>query len=183
VVGFTTHRPAQAVPGDEKFVTLLVQEHGASLIAYATHLTGDRHAAEDIVQETLTRAWQRSDTLTNGKGSVRGWLLTVVRNIVIDQARARAARPREVAAAPSDPATSDDHADDVATSITLLALLDTLGEDHRQVLIELYYRGKSVAEAAEALDVPVGTVKSRAFYALRLLRQRLQEPRPEAGPA
>jgi RNA polymerase sigma-70 factor (ECF subfamily) len=93
VVGFASRKRSTAVPGDEEFVTRLVQEHGAALIGYATRLTGDRFAAEDVVQEALTRAWQRPEILENGKGSVRGWLLTVVRNIVIDQARARSARP------------------------------------------------------------------------------------------
>jgi RNA polymerase sigma-70 factor (ECF subfamily) len=151
------------------------------LIAYATHLTGDRYAAEDVVQEALTRAWQRPEILQNGKGSVRGWLLTVVRNIVIDQARARSARPKEVAESPAHPPTVGDHAEDVANTLTVMSLLDTLGEDHRQVLIELYYRGKSMAEAADTLGVPPGTVKSRCFYALRLLRQRMQEPHPESS--
>ena len=62
------------------------------MLAYATQLTRDRAAAEDVVQEALVRAWRHPDSLVNGKGSVRGWLLTVVRNIVTDQFRARNAR-------------------------------------------------------------------------------------------
>jgi RNA polymerase sigma-70 factor, ECF subfamily len=181
VVGLATRGRRAPGPGAEEFVSHLVQEHGAALIAYATHLTGDRYAAEDVVQEALTRAWQRSESLQTGKGSVRGWLLTVVRNIVIDQARARSARPKEVAESPAQPPITDDHAEDVANSLTVMSLLDTLGEDHRRVLIELYYRGKSTAEAAESLGVPPGTVKSRCFYALRQLRERMQEPRPESS--
>ena len=75
------------------------------MLAYATRLLGDRASAEDVVQEALIRAWRNPDVLTNGKGSTRGWLLTVVRNLVIDRARARAARPAEVADDP-DPQPS-----------------------------------------------------------------------------
>jgi RNA polymerase sigma-70 factor (ECF subfamily) len=69
----------------------------------------------------------------------------------------------------------------VANSLTVLTLLDTLGAEHREVLVELYYNGKSVTEAAESLGVPPGTVNSRSFYALRLLRQRMREPRTASG--
>src|ERR1700759_3919636 len=78
---------------DEALVRSRFQEHGRAMLAYATQLTRDRAAAEDVVQEALVRAWRHPDSLANGKGSVRGWLLTVIRNIVVDQVRARSRRP------------------------------------------------------------------------------------------
>jgi RNA polymerase sigma-70 factor (ECF subfamily) len=143
------------------------------MIAYATRLTGDRHAAEDVVQETLVRAWKHPEVLVNGKGSVRGWLLTVVRNIVIDQARARGTRPTEVPESPTTDPMTGDHSDDVVESMTMMGLLGELSVEQRHVLVELYYRGSTVAETAATLGVPPGTVRSRAFYALRALRERL----------
>src|SRR5882724_7640748 len=80
----------------EDLIRSLYLEHGRSLLAYATRLTGDQAAAEDVVQETLLRAWKHAAALINGTGSVRGWLLTVARNIVTDRVRARAVRPYEV---------------------------------------------------------------------------------------
>lgn len=91
---------------DEALIRSLYEEHGRALLAYATRLTGDRAAAEDVVQETLVRAWRHPDALVNGKGSVRGWLLTVARNLVTDRVRARAARPQEVAESPATPRSS-----------------------------------------------------------------------------
>src|ERR671917_1513976 len=82
---------------DEALVHAVYSEHGRAMLAYATRLLGDRAAAEDVVQEALIRAWRHPEVLTNGKGSIRGWLLTVVRNLVTDRQRARAARPAEVA--------------------------------------------------------------------------------------
>lgn len=88
---------------DEALIKSVYEEHGHALLAYATRLTGDRAAAEDVVQETLIRAWRHSEVLVNGKGSVRGWLLTVARNIITDRYRAKAARPPEVSGASSAP--------------------------------------------------------------------------------
>jgi RNA polymerase sigma-70 factor (ECF subfamily) len=159
--------------GDEALVHAVYSEHGRAMLAYATRLLNDRAAAEDVVQEALVRAWRNPQVLTNGKGSTRGWLLTVVRNLVIDRVRARAARPPEVAESPEQPAVQRDHADAVATAVTVRAAMDSLSEDHRGVLEQLYFQGRSLGEAATALGVPPGTVKSRSYYALRALRRAI----------
>ncbi|MCD0486363.1 sigma-70 family RNA polymerase sigma factor [Streptacidiphilus sp. ASG 303] len=156
--------------GDEALIRSLYEEHGRALLAYATRLTGDRGAAEDAVQETLVRAWRNPDALVNGKGSVRGWLLTVTRNIVTDQYRAKAARPTEVGETAAPPPLQPDHADSVADSLLVVEALDRLSAEHREVLQEVYLRDRSVAEAAAALGIPPGTVKSRSHYALKALR-------------
>ena len=155
MVGRRRRRPESV--RDEALIRALYAEHGRSLLAYATRLTNDRAAAEDVVQETLLRAWRNPDVLVNPRGSVRGWLLTVARNIVADRARAAAVRPREVAESPAHPPISRDHSDQVVTSIAVLDALDSLSEDHRSVIVQLYFRGRSVEETADALRIPPGT--------------------------
>jgi len=141
------------------------------MLAYATQLTRDRAAAEDVVQEALVRAWRHPDSLVNGKGSVRGWLLTVVRNIVTDQFRARNSRPTEVREPPMETAIEGDHAEQVVNSMVVVDALSRLSTEHREVLEQIYLRGSTVAEAAKTLGIPPGTVKSRSYYALRALRE------------
>jgi RNA polymerase sigma-70 factor (ECF subfamily) len=160
----------RAGDADEALVRSLYAEHGRALLAYATRLTGDRAAAEDVVQETLVRAWKHPEILVNGRGSVRGWLLTVARNLITDQVRAKAARPTEVAESPANPPVTRDHADAVVDTVAIMAALDRLSGNHRDVLVELYFRGRSVTEAATVLGIPPGTVKSRTHHALRALR-------------
>lgn len=177
----TRAEPPQTPPtAGEALVRALYEEHGRALLTYATRLTRDRAAAEDVVQETLIRAWRHPDVLVNGRGSVRGWLLTVARNIVTDKIRARAARPAEVAESVHQPAAVEvDHADYVVDSMLVMGAMEVLSVDHRSVLEEIYFAGHSIAEAAEVLSIPPGTVKSRCYYALRALRSTL-EPEPVA---
>lgn len=165
-------RRTRHAPGED-LIRSLYEEHGRSLLAYAYRLTGDRAAAEDVVQETLLRAWKHAEQLEHGTGSIRGWLLTVARNIVTDRARARAVRPAEVAQAPDVPATQRDHAEEVVDTITVLGALNGLSPEHRAVLVEMYYRGRTVNETAAVLRIPPGTVKSRAYNAVRALRTSL----------
>jgi RNA polymerase sigma-70 factor, ECF subfamily len=149
----------------------LFDQHAAPLMSYALRLTtGDRGRAEDVVQETLLRAWKHSEAMVNQRGSVRGWLLTVARNIVTDRIRAKSSRPTEVAESPSTGPVAGDHAENVVNSMVVLDALDRLSTEHREVLVELYYRGRTVSEAAQVLGVPPGTVKSRSYYALRAMR-------------
>jgi RNA polymerase sigma-70 factor, ECF subfamily len=169
-------RGGRQAAADEALIRSLFNEHGRALLAYATRLTNDRAAAEEIVQETLVRAWRNPDALVNGRGSVRGWLLTVARNIVIDRARAKAARPTEVAESPGTEPVHRDHAESVVNSVVVLEALQRLSEEHRSVLIEIYFRGRNVNEAAQSLGIPVGTVKSRSYYALRALRDVFGSP-------
>ncbi|TCN44783.1 RNA polymerase sigma-70 factor (ECF subfamily) [Kribbella orskensis] len=159
-------RPDQA----EALLRLLYTEYGPSVLNYATRLTGDRGAAEDVVQETLFRAWKHADRLIKGNGSVRGWLMTVARNIVADRARARAIRPVEVAELDERSSVGADHSESVANTLLVSDALDQVSAEHREILVELYYQDRSVAEAARELGVPPGTVKSRSHYALHALR-------------
>ena len=154
----------------------LHDEHAAALWAFCLRLTGnDRAYAEDVAQETLLRAWRHAAVLQESRGSVRSWLFTVARNIVIDEWRSKRVR-REI---PTDdlgdlPATGD-RTDELLLSWVVAEALTRLSEDHRAVLLECYYRGRSVAEASHRLGIPEGTVKSRTHYALRALRLALEE--------
>jgi RNA polymerase sigma-70 factor (ECF subfamily) len=158
---------------DHAAVVAAWTKHHSSVVHYATTLlNGDVHAAEDVAQEATLRLWQHRDALTR-PGSVRGWLLTVARNIIIDRSRRRATRPAEVA----EPVESfesahrvADPADEVVGRLVIHQLLGRISRPQREAVECVYLRGLSLNETATALDVPIGTVKSRCHNGLRALR-------------
>lgn len=165
------------MPGDQDaLMRQLHDEHAPALWNYCLGLTGrDRARAEDVVQETLLRAWRNFSVLDESRGSVRGWLFTVARNIVIDESRTKRSRLEFSVSEVPEVAGPGDHDDQLLQSWVVAEAVTQLSADHRAVLLECYYRGASVAEAARSLGVPEGTVKSRTHYALRALRLALQE--------
>jgi RNA polymerase sigma-70 factor (ECF subfamily) len=161
---------------DEELIRALYAEHAAPLFGFVLRLLdGDRQGAEDIVQETLLRAWRHPEALSAERGDVRPWLWTVARRLVIDSVRSRQVRPIEVPDQLLAALPADDDLDQALEAWQVADALNSLTPDHRAVLVETYYRGESVATAAAKLRVPPGTVKSRAYYALRELRLALVE--------
>lgn len=165
------------MPGnDVALIQQLHDDYAPGLFQYCLRLTGRDHAmAEDVVQETLLRAWKHFSVLDESQGSVRAWLFTVARNIVIDQWRSRRSRVEFAVADVPEPDAAADQTDRLLQAWVVAEALTHLSPDHRAVLLECYYRDASVSEAAQHLGVPEGTVKSRTHYALHALRLSLEE--------
>ncbi len=164
---------------DEVALRLRVHyEHADVLWRFCLGLVAnDRARAEDVTQETLLRAWRHGTILDSPPAAVRSWLFTVARHIVIDDWRARQARPETTVEEVPEPRRSleDDADDQLLLSWVVAEALTHLSADHRTVLLECYYRGRPVAEVAARLGVPPGTVKSRTHYALRARKLALEE--------
>jgi RNA polymerase sigma-70 factor (ECF subfamily) len=161
---------------DAELLRALHAEHGDALFAHALRLNaGDRQRAEDLVQETMLRAWQHPEALDPARGSIRAWLFTTARNLAIDNWRRRSARVGEVITDAPPELPMADETDRAVESWIVAEALQRLSPQHREVLVECYYQGRSVNEAAGRLGVPPGTVKSRTYYALRSLKLVLEE--------
>jgi RNA polymerase sigma-70 factor (ECF subfamily) len=182
----TQPRPAGPTPApgrataEDRHLEEFCRRHGSALHRYVRGLVyGDGYLAEDIVQETFIRAWRQPEVVAGGRGSGHAWLHTVARNLVIDRMRARASRPPETGDAmlPSVPEPVCP-IDRLVSSLAVREALTRLTAAQREILVELYYRDRSLQEIAAALGIPVGTVKSRAHYALRALRAELTGTRP-----
>jgi RNA polymerase sigma-70 factor, ECF subfamily len=157
----------------------LYRTYSGELLGFALNALSDRETAEEIVQETFTRAWRHADRYDPARGSVRTWLYHIARHAIIDARRRASARP---ALAPG--AAAEAGMDDVAGGLSIeqamlgwqvAAALSRLSPEHRQVIRLAHVRGMSVREIADACGLPEGTVKSRTWYALRSLRLVLEE--------
>ena len=162
----------------EHGLRLAWNRHSGELFSYAYKALSDRSAAEEAVQETFLRAWRAASRYDPAR-PLRPWLFAILRNVVVDEARSR--RRRDV---PVDWEGDAVRPDDGDGSDTLSGVLDgwlveealrRLSPDHRAVLVDTFYRGRSYAEVAADLGIPEGTARSRAFYALRSLRLALEE--------
>lgn len=157
----------------------LYRIYAGELLGFALNALSDRETAEEIVQETFTRAWRHADRYDPARGSVRTWLYQIARHAIIDQRRRASARPviarggseaqdlEEIAGGPS--------IDQAMLGWQVAAALARLSAEHRQVIRLAHVRGMSVREIAKVCDLPEGTVKSRTWYALRSLRLVLEE--------
>ncbi|MFD8088173.1 sigma-70 family RNA polymerase sigma factor [Kitasatospora sp. NPDC059722] len=146
--------------------------HGGYLLNVLLRTTrGDRGKAEDILQETLLRAWQNPEALKAGPEHSRPWLFTVARRIAIDHYRMAASRaPEALGESVDDRPVAEDPYERVVASRDIALALRRVQKHHREVLVELHLKDRSVVEAAAKLGVPPGTVKSRNFYAIRAMR-------------
>jgi RNA polymerase sigma-70 factor (ECF subfamily) len=166
----------RAALASDEGVRAVYAAHGPELYRFALRSLGDRGLAEEAVQETFVRAWQAAERFDDSLGSLRTWLFAIVRNVVIDLSRARAVRP-QVAAPRDEPVTIvlDDEIDSVLVAWQIEEALQKLSAEHRSALVEVHYKGRAYHEVAGELGVPVGTVKSRVYYALRATRLALEE--------
>lgn len=170
----SVERRRSADSRDAERLAALYDEQAAPVWRYVVHLTGDRAGADDIVQETLLRAWRTPGILEEDPSATRSWMFTVARHLVVDEARS-AHRRREIGVAEVPERVVPDAIDALFEAILIGEALAALTIEHRSVVVRAYYRGMSVAEMAGELEVPEGTVKSRLHYGLRALRRTLQE--------
>lgn len=156
-----------------------------ALMAYTLRLTGgDLHWAEDIVQETMMRAWRRFDARNERGQWNRVWLFTIARRVVIDHVRAAKARPVDYTDERID-VEGDDTEEKVHREFDSHAVREAvkvLPDRLRTTLEYLYFEERSIAETAALLNIPPGTVKSRSHHALRALRHELVSRGFEAPP-
>lgn len=191
--GETTDKPVLAAAGepgggaataDDEAIRELWLTHGTALTRFALKLTlGDRQRAEDIVQETLVRAWRHPEVVARGQRAIRPWLFTVTRHVAIDMWRARSRADEIIDDAQTDRPDPAEPIEQAVTALDVRAALAQLSPEHRQVIVAMYYQGWSVAETATRLGIPEGTVKSRSYYGLRQLRRVLSPASADAGTA
>jgi RNA polymerase sigma-70 factor (ECF subfamily) len=165
-----------AVSGEEG-ARALYRAYGDELYRFALTRTRDPALAEEIVQDTILRAWRHQDGFDPQRASQRTWVFGIARNLTTDAFRRRSARPVAATngATPPELEQPGDPYDEAVDRWQIETALAALRPEHREVIQLVHFEGLSLEEAAKRAQIPVGTVKSRCFYALRSLRDILTE--------
>lgn len=177
--------------GDEAALAALYDRYGGLVYTLALRIVGDRHLAQEVVQDVFLRCWERAETYQPERGRVGAWLLGITRNRAIDLLRSRQhhARLREQDRLPPPGALEEPGQPDASETIALRqavgAALDALPARQRQAIALAYYGGLTQAEIAQALGEPLGTIKTRMRDGMerlrRLLRPLIEPEREEPG--
>jgi RNA polymerase sigma-70 factor, ECF subfamily len=164
---------SRAANGDGDAVGALYDQYAGALYGFGLRRLGDRALAEELVQTVMTRLWRNAGRYEPARGSVRTWVFTIARSTAVDLYRRR---PR---ATPTDhlPEQPDgvDELEVLLRAEAVRAALDRLSPEHREVLDLAYFHGHTQAEISRRLRMPLGTVKSRTFYALKAFRLACEE--------
>ncbi|HSK22881.1 MAG TPA: sigma-70 family RNA polymerase sigma factor [Egicoccus sp.] len=165
---------ADVAAGDQRAAAALYDTYAPILYGYGLHRLGDAELAEELVQRVLWTLCRRAARYDATRGPVRAFVFAIAGSTVVDLQRQAARRPAPVGVVDAGTEVAD-AADRVVAAATVRAALLRLGEDHRRVLELAYDRGLSQREIAQALALPLGTVKSRTYYALQAFRLACEE--------
>jgi RNA polymerase sigma-70 factor (ECF subfamily) len=165
--------------GDEGALGALYERYAPLLYSLALRVVGDRHLAQEVIQDTFLRCWDRAERYDPARGPVPAWLIGVTRHRAIDVLRSRShqARLREREAlpgpgSPGEPGQPDD-GEGVLLRRAVSTALETLPDAQRRAIELAYYGGMTQTDIAAVTDEPLGTVKGRIRLGLERLREAL----------
>jgi RNA polymerase sigma factor (sigma-70 family) len=151
----------------------LYDHYSGALYGIINQIVGDTELSNDVLQETYVNIWRRIDTYDAGRGRLFTWMLNIARNAAIDKTRSKGFQQsqRQISLADGEmvPAIVRPGVDDLGLKKVILKL-----KDEQRLLIDLsYFQGFTHEQIAKALDIPLGTVKTRIRSALTQLRALL----------
>jgi RNA polymerase sigma-70 factor, ECF subfamily len=167
---------------DPEAFEVFYDRHGGVAYSLAYRIVGERAAAEDVTQEAFISLWRSGARFDSTRGSVRSWMLSIVRNRAIDQLRSKAGKAPKLAfdddsileQRPAEELTEEE-AIRHETASEVRGALGTLPNDQSKVIELAYFGGFSHSEIARMLGVPLGTVKGRMRLGLEKIRGELAE--------
>ncbi|MBD3913921.1 sigma-70 family RNA polymerase sigma factor [Nocardioides hwasunensis] len=175
---------ARLVSGEETALEAVYDRWSALVHTYALRALGDVHDAEDVTQQVFVAAWRSRHTLTPTPGALPSWLLGIARHKVADVRASRARDAGRIAAAASLPEARDvaeQSADeDVTERLVVRQAVEELPDPRRTIMFLAFWEGCSHTEIAEAVGLPLGTVKSHVRRGLISLHQQLEGVRRES---
>ena len=164
------------VRGDDEALVALYQRPGRAVFSLAYYIIQDRALAEEISQDVFVAVWQKAAQYNVARGRLESWLLQITRNLAIDYLRyERRRNPGALSLDDAEPQASAANGPvGELQKRELIALLQHLPPEQRQVIDLAYFQGFTHSEIAARLKLPVGTVKSRILLGLHKLKEMLK---------
>lgn len=160
----------------EEWLSVIYDNYSHALFGVIYRLIGDKALSEEILQSVFIKIWEKSELFDPAKGRLFTWMLQIARNTAIDFTRSKRYSQQK------QTKTLEDHIERIQsehqqeTNINLIGLrefTDTLEEKQKEVIDLIYFQGYTQSEVAKALDMPLGTVKTKVRYALNVLRKAM----------
>ena len=162
--------------GEQQALETLYERIARIVFSLAWRMLGSRQIAEEVVQEVFLKVWRGASSFHLERGSVSQWLLSICHHRAVDELRRDGRTPDWN---PLDPdsyagAEEEDHADLLVERDSIRQALESLPGEQKQVIVMAYFQGMTQTEIAEALELPLGTVKTRMRSGLQKLKARLE---------
>lgn len=160
---------------DEKGLTLMYDRYAPTLLGIIVRIVKRRDIGEEVLQQSFLKAWDNIEKYNVEKGNFFTWLMTIARRTSIDQVRLAGYKYHTQSAEVDHLEISDESQTNTSTKLDVERLLQGLDDNKKRVLDLIYIQGHTQQDAAEILDIPLGTVKSRLRLAIVALRKELKE--------
>jgi RNA polymerase sigma-70 factor (ECF subfamily) len=164
--------------GDEAAFTLLYRQYANALLGIICKvLDGDIELSKEVLQEGMLKVWKNINSYDSTKGTLFTWMLNICRNMAIDKTRSRSFKNQQKNESMDAKAWLENkfQYQPQPETIGVVKMLDILQPSQREVVDTIYMLGYSHSEAAERLQIPVGTVKTRLRSAILELRKHFNE--------
>ena len=155
-------------------MSLLYDHYANSLYGVVRRILGDDQLAEDALQKTMLKIWQSIDSYDAGRATFFTWISVIARNTALDQKRLKVFQAKQKTVSVDEVVYRSEVRMPEGANIDAARLLSNLDENNRIVLEYAYLRGYTQQEISDALNIPLGTVKTRIRTAIRLLRDQLK---------
>jgi len=159
---------------DERGIRSVFENYGPALNGVIVRIVKDKRIAEEVLQDTLLKIWNKIELFDAGQSGLFTWMMGIARNTAIDRVRLKGFQVTQKSETFDAPVHEKGSNEISTASVDIAALTADMDPKYLDVLSKMYFEGYSTSAAAEALELPLGTVKTRLRTALNLLREKVK---------
>lgn len=159
---------------DERGIRSVFEHYGPALNGVIVRIVKDKRIAEEVLQDTLLKIWNKIELFDAAQSGLFTWMMGIARNTAIDRVRLKGFQVTQKSETFDAPVHEKGNDEISTASVDIAALTAGMDPKYLDVLTKMYFEGYSTSATAEALELPLGTVKTRLRKALNLLREKVK---------